>query len=274
MIKIDAGILPESQVCMKRFFSNYLTPFVEDVGYSLRIPDSKGARLVMSTCVTKTVQNMFLQKSAKGNININESYDLLETLYETEENEGGSISYNKKVSSKDVAMEAMRKMVARFKQDFAGRFRFPEGKKFEDVIDFSVEANFIGGKITGKIPVVTDDTFYMYKVTERYGRKQYAAIGGYHLLLDHVMKDHFSHKAKVIHIPVVGKKTLQPDIGIHDFDDTEGSVITAINLLKEIGKCVDILKGEKNPAHIPGNPHCNMCSEKYCQAFDTKFCKR
>jgi hypothetical protein len=257
---------------MRRFFANTQSGFVKNLGYTLR-DVATSVKLVISGCCNRVISNMFKQLHENGNISIPEAYNDIEEAFDTQEKEAGIIGYDKEVSSHDNAIEAMRKIVGVFKRDFAGTFTFPKGSEFNDVVDSRMVGKAFGGTIelNSKIPLSTPSGDFVYKYSRTYRHSYHSQIGGYYIL--NLFNEVRVPEYKVINIPLVGKKTMQKEVEFYTYGDGEECGVVAKSLLSNINDSHKMLENGGSPMRIPGNPSDNMCSAKYCRAFNTNFCR-
>lgn len=114
--------------------------------------------------------------------------------------------------------------------------------------------------------------------TGRNMSRHFAQIGTYSLLARTAYPDIYVNRLRVNFIPRVSIKREQPEAIIEEYNQSvaENSAISTLNHVKHtIGDFRKALKeGGMPPEHVfLANPSSMLCSEKYCPAHGTNFCR-
>lgn len=114
--------------------------------------------------------------------------------------------------------------------------------------------------------------------TGRHNTRHYAQIGTYSLLARTAYPDIRVDKLRVNFIPRVSLSKPQPEAIIEEYNQVvaENAAISTLEQIKHtIGEFRGrIEKGDAPPEHVfLANPSSMLCSEKFCPAWNTNFCR-
>ena len=272
MLKINCSDLPEANRCMLRFFANTQTKEVEKIGYTLRKPQAKSAKLVLSSCCNEVINKMFRQKIETGRIDINTANNDAVDSYRSQENTAGEIEYDRDITNREHAIQAIQKVVARFKYDFAGEFVFPPKAVYNDMVNVEITGSLLDDDIelSAKIPLIDSENVYVFKYSKRYSHSYHAQLGGYRILLQ---SDGDLKKYKTLNTPISAKTGMQKPVEFYDYGKGDDIYWIAKSTINRIAHYWSALKEQKiDVTEMPANPACVRCSQKYCKAWGTDFC--
>lgn len=127
-----------------------------------------------------------------------------------------------------------------------------------------------GWKLTGKIDLFTEERHLDDLKTGSLSRPYIQQAGGYTLLLE--ANGHKVKSAGTTFIKRVSPKKPQPPTLQTTFD-LDAARRSAYATAQAIMRDVEAFEQSGDPYDIPANPMSLMCSDKYCPAWGTEFCK-
>lgn len=131
-------------------------------------------------------------------------------------------------------------------------------KQFSDTIE-----------VSGQADICEDGTILDLK-TGVMRRSNAAQYGTYSLLRR--SDDHEVGRLAEIYIPRARLTKAQPEPTIHEYP-VEAAENAAFGIIKRIGADIEAFRVDGDPSVFMANPASMLCSERYCPAFNTMFCR-
>ncbi len=262
-ITVRASSLSGYADCPRRTAAKTLKGEVEAAGYSLReTPNNIGA--IVGTAMHSGAAVSLTHKMRYGALgNATEAEHVaLESL--TEEMQKSEMLWDKATPDNNTAQQQTLRMVGALRSTILLTITPLEVEKRLQAI---VSENII---LSGQVDVNLEDGITDWKsgTVRRANGPQYGA----YLLLGRSNNIGNAHKATEYYVPRTTLKKEQPRPEVHPYEQAAAEQ-SAVSVLKHIER--DLLDfritGDRNA--FLANPSSVLCSDKYCPAWGTNFCK-
>ena len=270
MINIRCSSLPSVSDCCRMAVANTQREILTEAGFVLN-ERRTGIYSLIGTAVHKGNETILRRKIVSGALP-SYSESLSSAMADFSENlkKSDDVIFDDTTVNQGHAEKQIKTLTAAYYRDVAPKIKFPDGCNPDDHLEVSLRAEIQGFEITGHVDVVSESSILDTKSGKTI-RPYHAQLGMYANLL--VSTRNWKPKFLITNYlprvmvdkPYPGTKTAGYDV---DFSMNEAWYLAnqLIRDIKNFQQC-------GNPAVFVANPNCSLCSEKYCAAFGTDFCK-
>jgi len=267
MIKIRASMLPSWHDCPRRGAAKQFRRMIAEAGFELReISRSIGAAI--GTGLHSGVMPALKMKMQTGELPpVNSSIELGIIEFKKQAAEG--IIYDTTTASMSEAEKQIITMVTVYNAKIAPNINLAYLP--EEELKACIQSAGIAVELSGHPDIETTDLELCDVKSGTKMRPYFSQLGGYSLLR---LSNGGKHpdRMRIDYVPRVSTKKMYPGIERYYYD-----VITcereAWGVIKHIVMNVNKFLEVKQPWCFPANPMSMMCSDKYCPAWGTEFCK-
>lgn len=244
--------------------------FKNEIGKYGLAPSQNSAGAAIGTAVHAMMADLFRQKLETGHMDISRAAENRESQFVNE-------------LEKDTIWDATTPHIETAKKQVRALCRaFLPIAEMTDPLDFETKreawVNPLGGQsVTVKLTGTRDVMDTNYEIhdhkTGRSFPKAHAQLGGYALLAD--LNDEEVRAVRINFAPRLGVTKLDDTVARSLRLDIDECRNAAWNTIREIQKHYeDFLSRKDSPEWaFPANPYSQICTEKYCSAYGTEWCK-
>ncbi len=260
--KIKCSDLPKMERCMRMVFANSYANVIEDHGLKVNkaVGNTTGVEYIVGKSMDVGVYSMLSSmKNGKDRADsLIDGADSSVSEFNAKVDEVGRVEYNNSIrSERDVTIASRKILVELYKKLNC----------FDIVAYNTTYSGGVGGyELTGNVPVTTNGGVLNLKYTSRYNKMSHTQLGGYLILLG----DGFD-SAKELNTPITYFSKIQKPCETYDYG---GSLkLFAKHVIERFVSTMEEFEKTSNCEVVPASPGCHICSEKYCKAYKTNFCK-
>jgi hypothetical protein len=263
---IRASSLSGWNDCPRRGMARqYPDIFESATGVEVRREEKRFVSAAIGTSIHRGAQTILTMKMQGESASIDDMIGASMASYAEETADG--IEYDGTTAAPSVAEQQIIILAREYYNSV-----FPEIEPI--AIEQSLSA-FIGSegafKLTGHPDVIERRRIRDIK-TGRHGHNCHAQLGAYTLLAAANDIGEPPDELVVDHLPRKTPNKPYPGIGIFRYD-ADACTAEARAVLKIIMIQIRDLRNEKTPDVVPANPSSILCSEKFCPAYGTDFCR-
>jgi len=262
-VNIRSSMLPSYSDCPRRAAAKAFSHLITPAGFQLRqLPPSIGAS-IGTGCHKGSIKLVddIINNGIPGDLN--DAIDMSIIDFRERISEGAvwdSITVNQ-----NEAEHQIRILVGSFLREVAPKLKPTHTERPHRA---NIDTGF---QLTGHTDIEsTDNSIDDLKYGARM-RPYFQQLGGYSLLKKTVDKTQ-PPVLRLYHLPRVSLKKSYPGASVHEYDVAECEQ-SAWWTLKHIISHVKKFQATGEPWCFPANPMSMMCSDKYCPAWGTEFCK-
>jgi|GEM_PF-5878378 len=271
METIRISMLPNVQDCCRRACVNQFHNIIIDAGYSLN--DRRvGIYTAVGNGTHAAIRNLLSYKIVTGQTNKEkDNVDAGIAEYDKSVKEADEpLIYDKITPTHDAAYKQIVRFVKIFRRDVEPHLKFPETATDDKCIERDVERKVKGYTVRGHIDITTFKTIFDTKTGARI-RPYHTQLGGYGNLAISDGDPKPEHLA-IIHIPRVSLDKSYPGTKFIKYD-VDFCLKESWYVINQLIRDVEDFKIKGDPACFKANPQSTLCSDKYCRAYGTDFCK-
>lgn len=269
---IRASSLPNYSDCPRRWAARTLAGELKNYGYRVSESEISSIGASIGSGVHGGAAFMLLEKMNTGAASIDSSAEDF-AIHEYEERAKEGVLFDSATASMSEGQEQVRRMLRVFRYGLLPNI---EPIAVERRLEANVGDDFI---LSGQSDLQTlqPGTIDDHK-TGTISRQHYAQMGSYSMLARTAHPEFPIKKLRVNFIPRVSLKKPQPEPVIDEYDlvAAENAAQATIDHIKiatkEFRRRID--EGDAPPEHaFLANPASMLCSQKWCSAWGTDFCK-
>lgn len=269
METIRISMLPNALDCCRRAAAGQFHDLLSDAGFTLN-ESRKGIYTIVGDGTHKGTEHMLTQKIKTGTLPpVQESIDVGIAEYETKISDSTDLVYDATTPDQGNGKLQIYRFIKFFQRDIAPKLVFPENADPAKCLEVRIERTHKGFKISGTVDIRTEYSIVDTKSGKE--RAHHSQLGGYANLS---VSDGWEKPNNLLigYLPRVHMDKPYPGTRIISYD-VDFSMNEAWYLVNQLIRDVNNFKQSGNPACFQGNPQSTLCSEKYCRAYGTEFCK-